>query len=51
VSEKTKQPAQEAWDTLMRNFGYDCPNCEDPEGMLGTVSCSECGYVPPQVRA
>ena len=39
------------WDTLMRRFGYDCPMCSDPEGMLGTVSCQNCGYIPEEVRA
>jgi hypothetical protein len=40
-----------AWDNLMRRFGHDCPECDDPEGMLGTVSCSECGHIPKEVRA
>ena len=43
--------AQEAWDTLMRHFGCGCPKCGDPQGMLGTVSCRQCGHIPEEVRA
>lgn len=33
-------------------FGHNqCPKCCDLDGFNGTVSCSECGYVPPEVRA
>jgi len=33
-------------------FGYDqCPRCLDIDGFNGTVSCSECGFVPEGVRA
>jgi len=33
-------------------FGHNqCPECLDTDGFNGTVSCSECGYVPPEVRA
>lgn len=28
-----------------------CPECLDTDGFNGTVSCSECGYVPEKVRA
>ena len=27
------------------------PECLDVDGFNGTVSCSECGFVPEQVRA
>jgi len=47
----TDEGAKEAWDTLMENFGYGCPKCDDPEGMLGTVSCRRCGHIPEEVRA
>lgn len=33
-------------------FGYNqCPKCLDTDGFNGTVSCSECGFVPREVRA
>ena len=33
-------------------FGNNqCPECLDINGFNGTVSCSECGYVPEKVRA
>lgn len=33
-------------------FGNEqCPNCFDVNGLNGTVSCSECGFVPEKVRA
>ncbi|TKX60602.1 hypothetical protein EXE48_11560 [Halorubrum sp. ASP1] len=28
-----------------------CPKCLNTKGFNGTVSCSECGFVPPRVRA
>jgi hypothetical protein len=32
-------------------FGYNqCPQCLDLDGFNGTVSCSACGFVPPEVR-
>lgn len=34
------------------HFGkHQCPNCEHILGLNGTVSCSECGYVPEESRA
>ena len=34
------------------SFGeHQCPNCLDVLGLNGTVSCSECGFVPEGVRA
>jgi hypothetical protein len=33
-------------------FGHNqCPECLDVDGFNGTVSCSECGFVPEKVRA
>lgn len=33
-------------------FGHNqCPECLHVDGFNGTVSCSECGFVPPEVRA
>jgi hypothetical protein len=33
-------------------FGDDqCPECFDILGLDGTVSCSECGFIPEKVRA
>lgn len=43
--------AEEAWNALMRQFGYDCEECGAPQGMMGTVSCSSCGYIPEGARA
>lgn len=31
--------------------GQQCPECLDMRGMDGSVSCSECGHIPPEVRA
>jgi hypothetical protein len=32
-------------------FGkHQCPNCLDVVGLNGTVSCSECGYIPEAYR-
>lgn len=28
-----------------------CPECEDINGLNGTVSCSTCGHIPEKVRA
>lgn len=34
------------------NFGnHQCPECYDILGLNGTVSCSECGFIPEKVRA
>lgn len=34
------------------DFGeHQCPKCDALNGMSGTVSCSECGYIPEEVRA
>jgi len=34
------------------DFGHhQCPECLDTDGFNGTVSCSACGYVPPEARA
>ena len=33
-------------------FGhYQCPDCFALHGFNGTVSCSECGFIPQKVRA
>jgi len=33
-------------------FGdHQCPQCDALDGLSGTVSCSECGFVPEEVRA
>lgn len=33
-------------------FGeYQCPECFDTHGLHRTVSCSECGFIPDEVRA
>lgn len=33
-------------------FGrYRCPQCKDFDGFCGTVSCSNCGFIPESVRA
>ncbi len=33
-------------------FGHNqCPECLDTDGLNGTVTCSECGFVPSGVRA
>jgi uncharacterized Zn finger protein (UPF0148 family) len=33
-------------------FGeHQCPECHAMHGLHGTVSCSECGHVPQEVRA
>jgi hypothetical protein len=33
-------------------FGNDqCPECLDIHGFNGTISCSECGFIPERVRA
>lgn len=33
-------------------FGAEqCPECFDINGFNGTVSCSECGFIPEEVRA
>jgi len=33
-------------------FGdHQCPQCYDTHGLLGTVSCGACGYIPEEVRA
>jgi hypothetical protein len=34
------------------HFGnYQCPQCLELHGLDGTVSCSECGWIPEKVRA
>jgi hypothetical protein len=34
------------------SFGeHQCPSCLDVLGLNGNVSCSECGYIPEEVRA
>lgn len=34
------------------DFGkYQCSECDALAGLDGTVSCSECGYIPPEARA
>lgn len=34
------------------DFGdHQCPECLDTDGFNGTVSCSACGFVPPEARA
>jgi hypothetical protein len=34
------------------DFGrFQCPECHALDGLDGSVSCGECGYIPPEARA
>lgn len=37
-------------DAMLDAGEYECPECGDEYSLQGSVSCSECGYIPPEYR-
>lgn len=49
-SEQDLTEAEEVFHDLVSEK-YGCPICDQYDGLMGTVSCSNCGYIKPEARA
>lgn len=45
-----KQIAKEV-DSMLDSGNYGCPSCGDDFGLMQSVSCAECGFIPEENRA
>jgi DNA-directed RNA polymerase subunit RPC12/RpoP len=42
---------EEWWDERQPETDAKCPRCDSDFGMVSTVSCTDCGYIPEEHQA